>query len=291
MKLYHPKQTFLAFYYGLRWRIRRLLRVPDGLHQPVLDSSFDEALSRHRRICSTLLQAIPDPTFLKGATVAEIGCGDCLAAADMMLGLGARHVHLVDHYPIIVNDAQRRIVESLSLDTELPNRGEALTKGQTSHLRDDKLSAHAGLLESVGIPEPVDLIYSFDVLEHVEDLDGFFAWCARMAKPGSYQIHKFDLSGHEFFEDPIPPLDFQTHPTWLFNLIFPKYRRAAGHFADEIFSAISRHGFEITNVTTLRRADDLYLGQIWPHLRAEARSRPRTTIALLDVVVRAVKRT
>lgn len=56
-----------------------------------------------------------------------------------------------------------------------------------------------------------------------------------MSKLGTAHVQKFDFSGHEFPEDPIPPLDFQTYPDWLFNLIVPKYRRAAGHFADEIF--------------------------------------------------------
>jgi len=290
MKLYHPRQTVRALYYGMRWRARRLLGVKDKPNTHVIASGVDKAMERHGRVCRTLLRAIEDSSFLEGAIVAEVGCGDCLAAADMMLGLGAKHIHLVDYYPIHVNGVQAEILNRLSADTTLPNRANLLTADPKPRLRPDKATAHTGLLEEVGIPEPVDLVYSFDVLEHVEDLDGFFRWCGRMAKPGSYQIHKFDLSGHEFFEDPIPPLDFQTIPTWLFNLIFPKFRRAAGHFADEIFQALAAHGFEIVDIKVLRQAEIDYLERIWPDLRPEAKRRPLNILALLDVVVCARKK-
>jgi hypothetical protein len=289
MKLYHPRQSLRALYYGMRWRARQLLRIKDKPNTSVIASGVDKAVERHKRVCRTLLRAIQDPSRLKGAIVAEVGCGDCLAAADMMLGLGAKHIHLVDYHPIPINSVQGEILRRLSNDATLPNRADILTADPTPRLRPDKATAHTGLLEEVGIPEPVDLVYSFDVLEHVEDLDGFFRWCGQMAKPGSYQIHKFDLSGHEFFEDPIPPLDFQTHPTWLFNLIFPKFRRAAGHFADEIFHAMTKHGFEIVDVTVLRSADSEYLKRIWPDLRSEAKNRSPDILALLDVVVCAKK--
>lgn len=289
MKLHHPRQSARALYYGMRWRARRLLGLKDKPNTSVIASGVGKATERHERVCRTLLRAIPDFSVLKGAVVAEIGCGDCLAAADMMLGLGAKHIHLVDYYPIPVNNVQAEILNKFSADSALPNRADIIQADPTPSLRPDKATAHTGLLEEVGLPEPVDLVYSFDVLEHVEDLDGFFRWCSQMAKPGSYQIHKFDLSGHEFFEDPIPPLDFQTHPTWLFNLIFPKNRRAAGHFADEIFQALTTHGFEIVDVKVLRQAERDYLERIWPDLRPEAKRRPQNILALLDVVVCARK--
>jgi hypothetical protein len=285
MKVYHPKQSLRALYYGMRWRARRLLRMKEKPNTSVIASGVEKAIERHERVCRTLLRAIHDPALLKGAIVAEIGPGDCLAAADMMLGLGAKHIHLIDYHPIPVNGIQLEILTKLATDATLPNQVDILTADPIPHLRMDKATAHVGLLEDIGIPEPVDLIYSFDVLEHVEDLGGFFGWCGRMTKPQGYQIHKFDLSGHEFFEDPIPPLDFQTHPTWLFNLIFPKFRRAAGHFADEIFNSLTAHGFEIVDIAVLRKADTAYLNRIWPDLRPEAKVRPLNILALLDVVV------
>ena len=287
-QILHPDRVFLALYYGSRWRLKRYLKVPEKPFTAVINSGVALATNHYRRICETILKHLPRNNSLKGGVAAEIGCGDCLAAADMMLGLGARHVHLIEYCPIVVTDSHCQALQPLVADPSLPNQGEILY-GKNQRLNQARATTHQGFLEDVGIPETVDLVYSFDVLEHVEDLDGFFACCSKMLKPGGISLHKFDLSGHEFFEDPLPPLDFQTYPTWLFNLMFPKYRRAVGNFADTIMNAMRNHGLEIIEVVPIRKADPDYLEQIWPKLRKEARRRPRETVALLDVVVVARK--
>ena len=287
--LKHPRLVMKALYYGMRWRLKRLLGIKDAPNVNVLASGVHKATERHGRICRTLLAHLPDPSALRGANVAEIGCGDCLAAADMMLGLGASRVFLVDRQPIVISPLHREVLRPLAEDPTLPNRAEILSPGDEPSLDPAKASAHHGLLEEVGIPAPVSMVYSFDVVEHVEDLDGFFSCCYRMLTPGGISLHKFDLSGHEFFEDPLPPLDFQTYPTWLFNLIFPKYRRAAGHFADTILESMKRQGFQIESVIPIRTAEEGYLSEIWQSLRKEARLRDPETVGLLDVIVVARK--
>jgi hypothetical protein len=102
-------------------------------------------------------------------------------------------------------------------------------------------------------------------------------------------VHKFDLSGHGLFEDPIPPLDFQTFPKWLFDLIFVKYQRAVGHFADEFIASMEKHGFTDLKIIPIRTADPEYLDEIWPRLRKEAHSRSREIVSLLDLIVIAKK--
>lgn len=284
----HMKLVFRALYYGSRWRLKRLLRIPEKPYSDVINTGFDQATNRYRRICETILTHLPKYDSLEGGVVAEIGCGDCLAAADMMLGIGARHVHLIEHFPIEVTQSHCDALKPLVDDPSLPNRGEILD-AKCIRLNELRVTAHQGLLEDVGIPESVDLVYSFDVVEHVEDLNGFFNCCAKMLRPGGISLHKFDLSGHEYFEDPLPPLEFQTYPTWLFNLMFPKYRRAAGNFADTIMDAMRNQGLEITQVVPIRRADLEYLDAVWPRLRKEARLRSREIVSLLDVIVIARK--
>jgi SAM-dependent methyltransferase len=217
---------------------------------------------------------------------AEIGCGDCLAAADMMLGLGAQHVHLVEHQAMPLTQLHRQAL-SRTISPDLPNRASILSSDDPPRLNPALATLHVGLLENLSLSQPVDLVYSFDVLEHVEDLDAFFSCCRRTLKPGGLSLHKFDLSGHEFFEDPIPPLDFQTYPNWLFQLMFPRYRRAVGNFADQFFDVMRRHGFEIERITPLRRVEPDYLRKIRPLLRKEARKRSDETLSLLDLVVLA----
>jgi len=288
-KYFHPGPLLRSAYYGNRWRLKQMLGIKDRPHTDVLSSGMDHAISRYRRICQTLLENISDRALLNNAVVSEIGCGDCLAAADMMLGLGAKHVHLVEFIPMIVQEQHREALASLIADDTLPNRGDVLAAGDPPRLNTDRVTFHEGLLENIKLPEPVDFLYSFDVLEHVEDLDGFFAYCGEVVRPGGIMMHKFDLSGHGQFEDPMPPLDFQTLPRWVYDAAFPKYNRAVGNFADQFLSSMKEHGFTDLKIIPIRVAEERYLDEVWPHLRSEARRRDKQTVALLDLVVTAKK--
>jgi SAM-dependent methyltransferase len=289
-KYFHLGPLLKSAYYGNRWRLKQALGIRDKPRTDVLNSGMDAAVSRYRRICRTLLENLPDRHGIKDGVVSEIGCGDCLAAADMMLGLGARHVHLVESIPMILREDHRQALEPLIGDPSLPNRGEVLAEGDLLQLNPDRVTVHEGRLENIRLPEAVDFLYSFDVLEHVDDLEGFFAYCGEVVRPDGLMMHKFDLSGHGLFEDPMPPLDFQTLPTWLFELVFPKFNRAAGNFADQFLAVMEKHGFTDLQVIPIRVAEPDYLEEIWPYLRAEARMRSREIVGLLDLVVIARKK-
>jgi SAM-dependent methyltransferase len=250
----------------------------------VIHAGMDNAVSRYTRICKTLLEHIPDKTKLNGAIVAEIGFGDCFASADMMLGLDTKHVHLIEFLPLNLTEDNRKALTMVADDPELPNRCELIPRDGDVELDPRKATYHQGFLEDLEVTEKVDFLYSFDVLEHVEDLDGFFNYCEKAVKPGGIMLHKFDLSGHGLFEDPMPPLDFQIFPTWLFNLIFVKYKRAVGRFEDEFIHSMEKYGFTVEEVIPIRVADKEYVDEIWPHLRKEARQRDRDRVAILDVV-------
>jgi cyclopropane fatty-acyl-phospholipid synthase-like methyltransferase len=178
---------------------------------------------------------------------------------------------------------------SRTISPDLPNRACILSSDDPPRLNPALSTLHVGLLENLSLPQPVDLVYSFDVLEHVEDLDAFFSCCRRSLKPSGLSLHKFDLSGHEFFEDPMPPLDFQTYPRWLFSLMFPRYRRAVGNFADLFFNLMRKNGFEILEIVPLRVADTNYLRGIRPRLRKEAQLKSDDILRLLDLVIVARK--
>jgi len=283
--LQHPQAVARAIYYGQRWRLKRWLGIPDRPRAPVLESGLDQAVERYRRICRTLLPHLASG-LPKNFVAAEIGCGDCLAAADMMLGLGAQHVHLVEHQAMPLTPLHRQAL-SRTIRPDLPNRACILSSDDPPRLNPALATLHVGLLEYLSLPQPVDLVYSFDVLEHVEDLDAFFSCCKRSLKPGGLSLHKFDLSGHEFFEDPMPPLDFQTYPRWLYRLMFPRYRRAVGNFADLFFDLMRKNGFEILEIVPLRVADPDYLRTIRPKLRKEARMKSDEILRFLDLIVLA----
>jgi SAM-dependent methyltransferase len=257
----------------------------------VMHGGIEHAVERYSIICKTLLTHIPNLKSLNGAVVSEIGCGDCFAAADMMLGLGASHVHLVEFLPLELSGENRQALRALVGQEGLPNQGNLIIAGDPPRLNPEKATYHQGLLEKIKLPEKIDFLYSFDVLEHVEDLEGFFSYCREVVRGGGVMVHKIDLSGHGLFEDPMPPLDFQTFPKWLFDIIFVKYQRAVGHFADEILTVMEKNGFTDLKIIPLRTADQEYLDEIWPHLRSAARNRSKEIVKLLDLVVIATRKT
>jgi SAM-dependent methyltransferase len=288
-KFTHPSAALKTGFFCQLKRLKNQLGIKGRPTSRVMHQGIDGAVERYTRICETLIAHLPTELNLKGAIVSEIGCGDCFAAADMMLGLGASHVHLVEFLPLELSHEHHAALNRIVGKNNLPNQGEIIVDGNPPQLSKAKATYHQGLLENIRIPGKVDLLYSFDVLEHVEDLEGFFSYCGEVVKPGGTMLHKFDLSGHGLFEDPMPPLDFQTFPKWLFDLIFPKYMRAVGHFADEFLAVMEKHGFKDMKVVPIRVADTEYLEQIWPHLRKEARTRDREIVKLLDLVVTATR--
>lgn len=282
---YHPREAFRALYYGNRWRLKRLLKLKDRAAQPVIEAGASTAAERHARICRIFLRYLPAEIQVSGAVVAEIGCGDCVALADMFLALGAKHVHLVESAPLVLTEQHVKALAPLVEAADLPNRGECFIATPELALDTSKISFHQGFLEQTGLAANVDLLCSHDVLEHVEDLESFFSVCSKTLVDGGTMVHKFDLSGHEYFEDPIPPLDFQTYPDWLYSLMCPKYRRATRQFIDTYLEVMKQNSFEIMNVASIRSADMRYVDDIYPYLRKKARSVPKERIAMLDVVV------
>lgn len=288
-KYTHLEAAFKTAVYGHLSVFKEKYNIKRRPTSRVIHKGMDHAVERYKRICRCLLQHIPDPSLLNGAVASEIGCGDCLAAADMMLGLGAKHVHLVEYLPLELSEDNRTALQSLVGTQGLPNKGQILPAEGPLRLEPKLTTYHQGLLENIRLPEQVDILYSFDVLEHVEDLEGFFSYCEEVVRPGGIMIHKFDLSGHGLFEDPMPPLDFQTFPRWLFDLIFTKYHRAVGRFADEFVTSMKNHGFVDIKIVPIRVAEPEYLEEIWPHLRSTARNRSQDIVKLLDLVVIAKK--
>jgi len=279
----HPWVVLSASLFGIRYRIKQLLGIAGKEDTPVIGGDIAKAFERHFRIATLLRSALPESPH---GVACEVGSGDCLAAADLLLGVGFREVILVEKKPIAADERQREVLKRLAAGG-LPNRSEVFHPDGSNRLDSSRVRVIPEYFEQARLESQVDFLFSFDVVEHVEDLRGFFKNCRSVVASGGTMVHKFDLSGHEFFEDPMPPLDFQTYPDWLYHLIFPKYRRACRRFLDEILDAAVREGFsDHPSVTMIREADADYLAALRPHLRSNARCRSDEQLKPLDIVVR-----
>ena len=288
----HRKRVAITLYHAFRRQVRRALRIPARAKPaPVLSQPTDYVVGRHSFILDGLTKHFPPGLDLNGKNVCEVGAGDCLATSAFFLGKGARHVDVVEIDAPVVNDKQRRVLELLK------SRGYPIDPGliqlrsnnQEIHLDHSRVTYHPCYMENFSAPRGVDFLFSCSVMEHVEDLVGFYGAAWKAMNSGGYMLHLVDLGGHESFEDPLPPLDFQTYPDWMYDAMFPKYYRATRRFLNEHVDPVKAAGFAVEAVTPTRKADEKYLDQLWPKLRPEARQRPRNEIEVVEFALLARK--
>lgn len=286
----HKKRVATTVYYATRRRIRKGLGIrPRNTAAPVLGFPLEHVVSRHSWIVRTILDHAPAELDLRNKAACEVGAGDCLAAASLFLAKGAARVNIVEVEPSVVNEKQLQVLDALKaqglpIDTSIIQQWNGALQLDAS-----RVAYHTGFMEQFTPNEQHEFLFSFSVMEHVEDLEAFYSSCHRVLSSGAWMLHQIDLGGHELFEDPMPPLDFQTYPDWLFSLMYPKYHRATRRFVDEHVAAVKKSGFKVEKVIPTRRADEAYLRRLWPHLRSAAKKRPFEDVQVVEFALLARK--
>jgi SAM-dependent methyltransferase len=258
---------------------RKRVWPPDG---------FETVLRRHTELAKLFLKEMPAGWDVRGKNVCEVGPSDCLSIASLLAGMGAAHVELVEPFPTPLNPVQARVLQSIQqngfkLDTSILREEGEVTLDKT------KVSYQKCFMEAIPIANAYDYIFSFYVLEHVEDLPGFYAACRKALKPGGQMFHCIDFSGHGELEDPVPPLDHQTYPDWVYDLMYPPYHRQTRFFLSDHTQATTQAGLAINEIRVTRRADPEYFDAVWPRLRKTAQLIPRDELAVLEAVVTSHK--
>jgi hypothetical protein len=284
----HKRRVLRATYYALRRRLRIALGRPARRQPPpVLSQPLDAVVARHRTIARAAMENTPAGLDLRGKNVCEVGSGDCLAAIALFLGLGARHVDVFEIADPVTNEKQLEVLKALRAGGLPIDLG--VIRAQTMALDSERVTFHKGYMEDFKGMAVVDFMFSFSVMEHVEDLEGFYRASHRIMTPGAQMLHLVDLGGHEVFEDPLPPLDFQTYSNSMYELMYPAYHRATRRFVDEHKTAVERNGFKILDVKPTRTASEEYLNEVWPKLRGEAQARPRADVGVIEFALTARK--
>lgn len=246
---------------------------------------LDFSLKHHTNLVKRFLKEKPENWDVKGKTVCEVGSKDCLAIASLLIAAGAARVELVEPFPSpcltpdqiqILNTIQKN---GFNIDTSI------LRNGKDVSLDNARISYQKCFMEALPAGSLYDYIYSIHVLEHVEDLDGFYAACHRALKPGGQMFHCIDFSGHGELEDPVPPLDHQTYSDWLYNLMYPPYYRQTRFFVSDHQQAILEAGLAIDETRVTRKADAAYLATVGPKMRKAAQVIPRDELAVLEAVI------
>jgi hypothetical protein len=282
----HKKRVLQTIYYAMRRRLRGALGLPARNTAAPWLGQLDVAVARHSWIARSVLEHAPAELDLRGKAVCEVGAGDCLAASSLFLAKGATRVDIVEAEPPATNERQLEVLRKLK-EQGLPIDLGILRQEGGLALDERKVTYHRCYMENFNSPVEHEFLFSFSVVEHVEDLGGFHRACRNALASGGWMLHLVDLGGHVLFEDPLPPLDFQTYPDWLYDLMFPRYNRATRRFLNEHLEAITNAGFKIERVTPTRKADAAYLDRLWPQLRRAAQARGRGEVGIVEFAVLA----
>jgi SAM-dependent methyltransferase len=287
---HRPHQLLQTLYWhGLRGRFGNYRRTLFNTgRRPVPLGSFPEAVTRYSGICKSALSQLENGPDLKGAHVCEVGAGNCLATTALFLGLGAQQVEVFEPDAPVIDSRQQDVLRALHAEG-LPLDIEATLIGNPARLNEERIKWRLKFVEAEDGDGQADFIFSFSVLEHVEDLPGAMTCCFNLMKPGARMAHVVDLGGHDFFEDPMPPLDFQVYPDWLYSLMYPKYGRATRRPTGEYVASALAAGFHDVVTRPIRLADPIYLDSIWPHLNSRIRKAGCDEVRIVEFVLSATK--
>ena len=264
----HRELVLCAIRDGLKARLRPFVpaRLRSLLHSraDVPMGVTDGVIDRHLEICEWLLEVVGGPAEVTGKRVCEIGPGDCRATQLLLAHLGASIVDVVEPGagPSNANDERllRALIDRGLLSSESVNRKRTAHLDWSAGTSTMTWPSHA---ERLAVAERWDVVFSYAVLEHVEDLTGFMRACFRGLKAGGSMHHMIDLTGHAAFEDPVPPLDFQTYPDWLWRLMYPPGRRNTRRHASEFVRAAQSAGFDKVVLRRDQTAPPQYMDQVW----------------------------
>ncbi len=275
-----------ALYSRLKSLPRSFLGIKRKRLSPVLTQPMDHILERHSWICSVLQQHLPPSNLWFGRKVCEAGAGDCLAAASMMLGLGASQVTIVEHEAPVLGSKQSEVLRHLRAlgypcDMTILNNENLLNELKCAYV--------SCYMENFSAGANCSLVYSICVGEHVEDLTGFFKSCYNTLSPGGEMMHYIDLGGHGIFEDPVPPLEFHRYGRLSYGAIYPKYSRATRRFVSDYTKAAFDCGFRSTRVMPMRTADSCYVKNIIPRLGSHAIAIPEEELGVIEFILYATK--
>jgi hypothetical protein len=278
----HPQAYLRALNGSARRFARKLLGLKSRAQVPILSLTLDQILERHSWICEIIRNRFPPSVQWEGHPVCEAGAGDCLAAASMMLGLGASYVTIVEHEPPVDGPKQAAVLcelkgKGFSCELDILNSNQRLNTAKCRYIR--------SYMESYQGDQSCSLVYSICVGEHVEDLRAFFASCRTTLIPEGLMAHYIDLGGHGIFEDPLPPLEFHRYGDFAYGAIYPPYHRATRRFIEDYIKAAEEVGFADIQVIPTRTVEDTYIKTLRPFLKSHARKVCDRDLAVIEFVL------
>jgi hypothetical protein len=195
---------------------------------------------------------------LQGKRVLVFGYGGRFDIGFGILKQGAAHVILCDKYAPPDEPHNRRLFAAESQYFMIESRGLRPRPEWMTLLESDIRE-----VQTSGKIEPVDIVISSSVYEHLEDVEGITRALAGLTQPDGIQIHYVDLRDH-FFKYPFEMLRF-SESTWR-RWLNPSSNHNRYRLWD--YRRVFETCFENVEIEILSREEEAFR-KVLPHLRPE----------------------
>jgi hypothetical protein len=224
------------------WRLRLPRTIPGA------DVGSDERVERHA--LQGLRFALRHRGALEGADIAEFGPGDTLASGLAMLAGGARSYTALDRFSADYSSPQAkrwyRAVED-RWPTFFPHIRwpEWLHAGSFPEAYPDRVEAYATSVEEATLRRQFDVVCSYQVAEHVLDVNRFASLTASLLVSDGVAIHRVDFGPHDCWTRYDDPLTFLRFAPWLWSAMGSNrgYPNRVRHH--ELWHALQQAGLEV----------------------------------------------
>ena len=264
-----------------RWRSRR------GRTSVQVDRIDEGFLRRYAYLPYETVSDRIGASGLEGLSVGEIGPGDHIPAALLFLGAGAESYACYDRFAGDLAGEDAKAIYRALVDGLRRDRPELAQRLQARGIEPDRFpEAFSGLVRVVTKPIEtieddehgrLDLLTSYNVVEHVYDIPAFAAQTYRMVRPGGLAIHRVDFGAHGKWEEQTNPLEWLTVADGIWKLMGSKRGTPNRWRFHEVRDELNRAGFEV-DAEESEFFDEGDLASIRPFLAPRIRAMPDTSL-------------
>lgn len=224
---------------------------------------------------------------VEGLRVGEIGPGDHIPAALLFLGAGAESYACYDRFAGDVageyaKAIYRALVEDLrrhqpALAQRLHARG--IEPDRFPEACSELVRIITKPIETIEADERgrLDLLTSYNVVEHVYDIPAFAEQTCRLLRPGGLAIHRVDFGPHGKWLEQANPLEWLTVPDRLWEVMGSTRAMPNRWRFHEIRDGLTRAGFEV-DAAGFEYFDEKDLASIRSSLVARIREMPDASL-------------
>ena len=244
---------FLGLFIGLSSRVKKfILRLNSPRPRMLPLSDYKKNLDYDQNILNTLSELSGDYHLFENKKILEIGPGPDLLLGLLTLESGAESYSAIDYFPVL--SAPLSFYENLKKDLRAPKALRAVENILSSLPADKPIDSPEINYQILGIEKLLetknkyDLIFSKDVLEHVDDLNSAFRAMRASLIAGGRMIHKIDFQTHTSFIQDKDRLNFLRYNNYIYNN-FVKFKGGPNRLRlPEVISLAKANGFEIEKI-------------------------------------------